>query len=506
MSADTSATPRASPIEARYDGLLRAAVDGIIVIDRHGLIEAFNPGAERIFLCPAAEALGRSINSFMPEPDAHAHDSYLANYLRTREAKIIGIGREVIGLRRNGERFPMELSVGEIVVDGSVSFLGIVRDITKRRWIESALQEREQEVRLAIDNAPIGVFTAELTGVITSVNAALCKLLGYGVDEMVGAACTNFMLREGLHDFAEWRDPAVAAGKPIPVAEMRWLRKDGAVVNVSVHSGLVSLPDGRAFVIGQVIDQTERLRSEEAERQAREQLAHVGRLATLGEMASAIAHEINQPLTAISTLAQACRRLMAGPDGDAETLAAGFERIAEQALRAGQVVKRIREFITKRESSKELVDINDVVRQVLELAEVDAREGNIAINVEFGTGLPQVFADSVQIQQVCFNLIRNAIDAMTACPVAVRLLEIATRFEPPDKLELTFDDRGGGVPETVRAQLFHPFFTTKDAGMGMGLSISHSIVVAHGGQLRYSDNAHGGARFAIVLPAVMPEP
>jgi two-component system sensor kinase FixL len=221
----------------------------------------------------------------------------------------------------------------------------------------------------------------------------------------------------------------------------------------------------------------------------------------MGEMASAIAHEINQPLTAIANHAQAARRLVASGKIEDGMLEEACTQIAEQALRAGQVVRRIRAFVTKRESHKELTTLHEVVRSVLELAAADAREAGVRVDLRLDASPPTVLIDPVQLQQVCLNLIRNAIDAMRETPPDGRVLEIGGRVDAAVH-ELYFDDRGPGIPATVSDQLFYPFFTTKPDGMGMGLSISQSIVAAHGGTLKHRTNEHGGARFTITLPIV----
>jgi two-component system sensor kinase FixL len=245
------------------------------------------------------------------------------------------------------------------------------------------------------------------------------------------------------------------------------------------------------------------VRSELESREAREKLAHVGRVTTLGEMASAIAHEINQPLTAISSYSQACIRLMNQGNADQQLILESLQAIAAQALRAGDVVRRIRGFVGHRDGGRESVDLNEVIASVLELAAIDASANQAQITVELAAGLPQVLVDPVQIQQVCLNLIRNAIDAMMELPERERVLLIETRLGE-EGVEAVFTDRGPGVDAAMRERLFQPFQTTKVEGMGMGLSISYSIVTTHGGSLRYSAAPHGGARFTIVLPEALP--
>lgn len=492
-------TRSASDLEARYEGLIRAAVDGVILIDQRGLIEVFNPAAERIFGYAAADVRGRNITMLMPQSDASRHDRYLDHYHATGVRQIIGIGRELLGRRRNGEIFPMDLSVGEVANSEGRKYVGFVRDLTQRKRMEDIIRAREDELREVVDNVPIGIFTAEIPGIIQAGNPALRRLLKYEASELAGMSFIHLLSGDDYRQLTAMVTDLTHGAGSERVAELRMRRRDDVVLDVSLHIGLVARADNAPLIVGIVIDRTEKVRSEEVARQAREHLAHVGRLTTLGEMASAIAHEINQPLTAIANHAQAARRLLSMPDVDVETVKEACTQIAEQALRAGQVVRRIRAFVTKRESNKELADFNEIVRSVLDLAAGDAREAGVRVELRLVTPCPTVLVDSVQLQQVCLNLIRNAIDAMRETPREARLIEIESRVQDGQYLA-SFDDRGPGITELARDRLFHPFFTTKPDGMGMGLSISQSIVAAHGGTLKYETNRHGGARFVIALP------
>jgi two-component system sensor kinase FixL len=483
---------------AKIEGIFHAAVDGLIIIDEAGRIEMFNPSAEKIFGYDAAEVTGKNISVLMPEPYRSEHDSYLSAYAHTRKARIIGIGREVVGRRKDGSVFPMEISVGEVVSPERPQFVGIVRDISGRRAIEDALKRSEEELRLIFRNAPIGMFTTDRRGRMTGINPTLLKMLGCSEAQLLGRSC--FLLAADDDDRLRTAFYQMAQGE-LETAhfETRWLTMTRATLHVSIHLGIVRTPGRRDFVIGQVFDRTEQLASERTLREASDQLTHVGRLTTLGEMASAIAHEINQPLTAISAHAQACRRILDSGASDDELVRDAFKQISEQALRAGEVVKMIRAFVRKRESEKELADIEAVLVTVLKLAEIDTRAAGVKVTANIEDDLPQVLIDSVQIQQVCLNLIRNAIDAIQEIPDGEHRITIACGFGNK-RIKVSVDDTGTGVPEEFRDQLFNPFFTTKDAGMGMGLSISHSIIAAHGGQLVYETNDSGGSRFSFGLP------
>jgi two-component system sensor kinase FixL len=248
----------------------------------------------------------------------------------------------------------------------------------------------------------------------------------------------------------------------------------------------------------------ERLETEEylrrREDEFRRKMAHLARVNTMGELASNIAHEINQPLTAIATYAQACRRLVHGgiieDDGTLEIL----DRIGEEALRAGEIIRRLRSLVQKRDANLEECDVMDLLREVDTLASVDARLNGVQLNVVAPETVPLVLSDRVQIQQVLLNLARNGIDAMEDMPASRRILEIRVEAFQDGEIQLSVIDRGSGLPEVSDEELFEPFFSTKPHGLGVGLSISRSIVQSHGGRLWYSKNRHGGTTFSFTLP------
>jgi signal transduction histidine kinase len=232
----------------------------------------------------------------------------------------------------------------------------------------------------------------------------------------------------------------------------------------------------------------------------RERLTHLTRVSTLGEMASSIAHEVNQPLTAVVTYAQACRRLLetgeAGTDEAREVLG----RIAREALRAGDIIHRLKDLVRHHESRWREEDLNALVRDVESLARADARLHDVRLSLDLAPHLPTVLADAVQIQQVVLNLIRNGIDAVEEAGPRERLVRVRTRCQDPGTVRLSVDDHGSGVSADAERHLFQPFFTTKSDGMGMGLSISRSIVDAHRGHIGFERSSEGGSTFFFTLP------
>jgi signal transduction histidine kinase len=244
----------------------------------------------------------------------------------------------------------------------------------------------------------------------------------------------------------------------------------------------------------------ERLRrTQEEARETRERLAHVARLSTLGEMATGIAHEINQPLAAVATYAQACGRMIRARTADDVELLESLDRISHEALRAGAIINKLKDLVRRRESQQVSCDLNTLVRDVADLAAVDANHNGLDLRLSLAERLPSVVADPVQIQQVILNLIRNGIEAMEGCNGGCILL-VRTRAAGADDVQCSVIDNGVGIDEEQEVGLFTPFYTTKESGMGMGLSISRTIVRAHGGKLWFTRNPDCGLTFHFTLP------
>jgi len=242
----------------------------------------------------------------------------------------------------------------------------------------------------------------------------------------------------------------------------------------------------------------ERLREKEEE--FRERMTHFTRVSTMGEMASSIAHEVNQPLTAVATYAQACRRMVEGGMAEPPELMDVLGRIGEEALRAGDIIHRLRGLVRRRESERVECDIRTLLDEIVSLASVDARLNQVDLRFVLPSETPLVRADGVQIQQVVLNLIRNGIDAMMDTPTDRRTLEVRVTSPDGNAVQVSVADRGCGLPEASETNLFEPFFTTKEAGLGLGLNISQSIISAHGGRLWFSRNPKGGTTFSFTLP------
>jgi C4-dicarboxylate-specific signal transduction histidine kinase len=255
--------------------------------------------------------------------------------------------------------------------------------------------------------------------------------------------------------------------------------------------------------LGHVVERLttqEYLRAQEEE--FRRRMTHVTRVSTMGELASSIAHEVNQPLTAIATYAQACRRFVEAGMLDAPEALEVLEKIGEEALRAGDIIRRLRNLVQRREIRLDPCDVIQLLREVDPLASLDARLNDVELRMILPKEEHIILADGVQIQQVVLNLIRNGVDAMSRTPPGERILEVRVLSPDEDSVRVSVLDRGSGIPDVSEEELFEPFFTTKETGLGLGLSISRSIVTAHGGRLSFFRNPNRGSTFFVDLPRI----
>ena len=363
--------------QAHLQSILDSVPDAMVIIDYHGVMSSFSVAAERLFGWTEAEVLGSNVSMLMPQPYRGDHDGYLHRYLSTGERRIIGIGRIVVGQRKDGSTFPMELSVGEARTGKDRFFTGFVRDLSERQESERRLQEMQSE------------------------------------------------------------------------------------------------------------------------------LLHGSRLTAMGEMASALAHELNQPLSAIASYVKGSFRLVEAETLDRPRLLDALERTRNQALRAGEIIKRLRDFVAKGDTERRLENLARVVEEASLLAMVGAKEQRINVLFDLDTKLRPILIDKVQVQQVVLNLIRNAADALGTSDV--RQIKVAVRQDVGGFAAVSVADSGPGISAEFMPQLFQPFMTTKHDGMGIGLSISRGIIEAHGGRIWMEANPGGGAVFRFTLPITSEE-
>lgn len=479
--------------------LLDAAVDAIILIDTRGHIMRFSHSAERLFGYRAAEVEGKNISMLMPQPDAGQHDGYLQRYASTGERRIIGIGREVLARDREGRVFPVDLSVGEYVSGAVHGFVGIIRDISQRKRQEAQLRQNSEELRLIFEYAPTAMLITDLQGMILRANQACTELFGWPKDGLAGQLHPDLIFGEDREAAAALLQEMLAQGGEYR-RDLRYCRRDGSVLHTMLYSAVATDAEGQQqFVISEVVDRTALLAANREAEMLRARLTHATRVGQLGEMVSGIAHEVNQPLTAIANYASACRRLLQSGRAMPEDLVGPMEKIAAQAERAGQVIRGLRNLARRQEGQRKPLDLNGLVGEIMPLVEFESRQAGITLRTNFHEGLPPVYGDGVQIQQVVLNLIRNAMEAMGEQRLG-ELIDIETGIPEVGYVEVRVADRGPGISPQAASRLFEPFYTTKQQGMGLGLSICQSIAQAHGGVLSYYRNEFRGATFALRLP------
>jgi two-component system sensor kinase FixL len=378
MKPDSLASAGTHSIE-EFQALLDAAVDGVIVVDHEGRVQAFNRAAERLFGYAAQEVQGANVSILMAEPDRSDHNGHLARFLETRIPRIIGTGREVEARRKDGSVFSVFLSVGAVEGAEPPRFVGFIQDISFRR------------------------------------------------------------------------------------------------------------------------------RAEEEMHRLQERLTHVSRLATVGEMSAGIAHELNQPLTAVANYAQACDRLLGMAEPDIDEIRGALKQITAQAVRAGDIIRRLRTLARNDFMKVEPTDVNLLVAELTELIQLDAKTRDVRYELELADELPPAQIDRAQVQQVILNLVRNALEALGESSGDPRRITVRTRFLPEGNVEIAVCDNGPGVSQTIAKRLFDPFCSSKPNGTGLGLAISRTIVRSHQGSLEYRPNVPSGACFTVRLPLAQQE-
>ncbi len=490
--------------QARAEAIVETAVDGIVTIDGGGIIQTVNGAMLETFGYQPEELIGNNVSMLMPQPYRDEHDGYMQTYLETGVKRIIGIGRVVSGLRKDGSEFPMELKVGEFRVQGARRFAGFIHDITARRQMEETLRQREETLRITLEQAPSGIVNLSLDGYIRNANRAFCSLLGTTEEQLTGRHFTELCHPDDDRNCKDVTAQLIKSETPSLHFDCRLLCGDGRTLHVQIY---VAVPRDRkgapTNLIVQIVDRSEERRHADEAREHRERLAHVTRVMTMGEMAAGIAHEINQPLAAIATYSQACHRMIASDSFDKDELLQAMNEVTAQAERAGDVIRHLRAMVKQGQVARQYTDLNAVVSEAIRLANLDAQTVDTPIELALAEDLPMVEADVIQIQQVLLNLIRNAIEAMVKHHAGENRISISTSAYDGDHLLVAVKDTGPGIPEAVADKLFKPFFTTKGTGLGMGLSISQSIIRSHGGRLWFEPGEACGMVFCFTLPKAL---
>ena len=404
--------------------------------------------------------------------------------------------REQSSLAQNG-------LVGAMVAMGVFAAAGLwarERQLRRRRAAEEALDD-EHAFRRALENSTmVGVRARDIEGQLLYVNPAFCRMVGYTADELIGLkppmpywAPEDLERTQRLHD-------EILAGRPAASGhEFAYRHRDGTRFDVLIiDEPLMDRQGQHRGWIGSVLDISERKRAQEREREQAARLQHTARLVTMGEMATLLAHDLNQPLAAIQSFQTGLLNRLAGAGPTREDFEPALQAIGRSAEHAGRIIRRVHHFVKKSEPRLEPIELGDVVAETAALLEPELRKVHAHLEIALESGLPRVRADRVLIEHVLVNLIRNAMEAVAGLPVERRRVRVEATPRA-GRIEVRVRDSGPGVPEVVAQNLFSPFVSTKAGGMGMGLSICRSIIEVHGGHMRFEPAEGGGAEFTFTL-------
>jgi len=371
----------------------------------------------------------------------------------------------------------------------------LTQEVAERKQAEA----NARKLSRAVEQSPAMTIITDLKGHIEYVNPRFTNVTGYRFEDVAGK--TPRILRSGETPPGIYRElwATITSGREWQ-GELHNRKKNKTLYWATVSISPITDKDGTlTHFLGSAEDITERRQADDEAKRHRNALAHFGRVSSLGEMATSLAHELNQPLTVISGCAQFCLDRLRSDKSKPEDLLDSLRQAAEQAERANQIVRRVRNFIQKKEPERNEIDVNDTIRAVSNLLRSDAHEHNSDIALELAEDLPPVTADSIEVQQVVVNLVHNGVEVMAQSTSAPRLLTIRTAARN-GTIEIAVHNNGREIPAEDLDQLFRPFFTTKSTGLGMGLSISRSIVEAHGGSLWATSSRESGTEFHFTLP------
>jgi PAS domain S-box-containing protein len=477
-----------------------SALDCIVTIDHEGCITEFNPVAEHTFGYRRGEVLGKHLaDAIIPPSFREKHRQGFARYLATGEARVLGKRMEMTAVRADGSEFPVELAITRIPLEGPPSFTGYLRDITERKRAEQELRRSEAFLAEAQHLSRIGSFSWRVPTDEITWSEQLYRIFQIDRDAQVTFALIGTRIHpEDLSVFQEHIERSRRDGSDVQL-EFRLQMPDGAVkyVHVAAH---IRVDHGQLEYIGAVQDVSERRSSEEALSKARSELSRVARVTSLGVLTASIAHEVNQPLSGIVTNASTCLRMLAADPPNVDGARETARRTIRDGHRASEVITRLRALYGKKEPTTESVDLNEATREVIALSLSELQRNRVILRPELADDLPPVTGDRVQLQQVILNLIRNGSDAMSSVDDRPRQLLIRTERDEGDRVSLTVQDAGTGFDPQAVDRLFEGFYTTKNDGMGIGLSVSRSIIESHHGRLWATLNNGPGATFSFCIP------
>lgn len=486
--------------------LIDGATDhAIYMLDPDGRVTIWNKGAERLMGWSEAEAVGQPIAFFYP-PEAVAAGKPAADLDRARQE-----GRfeeEEWRIRKDGSQFLAHMSLTALYDEHRQlrGFGKVIRDVTEQRAVERQLRSSAGQMRSILSTVPDAMVVIDARGLIISFSAAAERLFGYAEAEMLGSNVSRLMPSPYRERHDSYLDRYASTGERHIIGIGRKVigqKRDGSTFPMELSVGEAEA-GGEPVFTGFIRDLSEAVRMEERIEDLRSDLIHVARVSAMGTMASTLAHELNQPITAVVNYVETVRDMLVEPKaGDLPVIREALAESASEAMRAGQIVRRLREYVARGDVEKTVEDLPALIDVAAKLGLIGAQERGVELRFDVDPLAGPVLVDRVQIQQVLINLMRNAIEAMADSPV--RLLRIETRREGDGMVRVTVADSGHGVAPEIEAGLFSAFNSTKAGGMGLGLSICRTIVEANGGRITYERDPGGGSRFHFTLLGFTPE-
>ena len=522
-----------------HERLFEKSPIGCVSLDKNGMVQRINQAAASLLGYSSQVVLNSPLKTFIVDGLQDVFDGYLGNLLNNQSAQPLNlilknqdghsisveylgssgltpdsqeqiclVFNDISSFKESEKKLTetisqLEENIRRKTAHLTESNLALKRSIDELNHSRHQLLEREAKLNSILNASIEGIIVIDTSGIIVSVNAAVENIFGYSAEELIGFSVNLLMpiTMRKKQDYYLEKYLRIFVPKVIgQIREVEGLRKDGSLVPLDMTIAEFPL-DGMQYYSGIVRDVSTRKLQEQQEKEHLEKLAHVTRLGLMGEMASGIAHEVNQPLSAVVNYTQVCLRFIENENLDLEKISETLKKANQQALKAGQIIHSMREFVKPRKIHRSTVDINELIYDAISIFEADFKQHLIAMRFELTKNLPCVIIDRVQIEQVILNLIRNSIDALKELPqFTQRQLSIETSLNPLYYIVIRVKDNGPGLSPIQREKILTPFFTTKASGMGMGLSISRSLVEAHHGTLHFNSKEDKGTTFYFTLP------